>query len=155
MMKLGKIKKISDLRNVWKNGAIDFYKWLARQENLGILSNEIGINILIVAEEFEVTTSSVAVIADGERGTDIIIGAQFEKTDLDQLERLRTYASKYNAKTIIWIVNEFRSEYKSAIDRLNEHTDEKIKFFLITIELWQIEDSPIAPKFNIVCQPNT
>ncbi len=34
------------------------------------------------------------------------------------------------------------------------HTDEQINFFGLEIELWRIAESPVAPKFNIVCQPN-
>jgi len=41
-----------------------------------------------------------------------------------------------------------------AIEWLNEHTDENISFFLIKIELWQIEGSNPAPKFDIMVSPN-
>lgn len=37
---------------------------------------------------------------------------------------------------------------------LNQHTDENIGFFLIEIELWRINDSLPAPKFNIIEKPN-
>lgn len=37
---------------------------------------------------------------------------------------------------------------------MNERTDEKINLFGLEIELWRIADSPIAPKFNIISQPN-
>ena len=40
------------------------------------------------------------------------------------------------------------------MDWLNERTDEKINLFALEIELWRIGDSPIAPKFNIISQPN-
>lgn len=40
------------------------------------------------------------------------------------------------------------------MDWLNERTDEKINLFGLEIELWRIGDSPIAPKFNIISQPN-
>nr|PZN50206.1 MAG: DUF4268 domain-containing protein [Chloroflexota bacterium] len=45
-------------------------------------------------------------------------------------------------------------EHRAALDWLNEVTDERINFFGLEIELWRIGDSPIAPKFNIVSQPN-
>jgi hypothetical protein len=37
---------------------------------------------------------------------------------------------------------------------LNERTDDKINLFGLEIELWRIGDSPIAPKFNVISQPN-
>ena len=52
------------------------------------------------------------------------------------------------------IVRDYREEHKKAIDWLNEHTDENINFFLIKIELWQIENSNPAPKFEIIISPN-
>jgi hypothetical protein len=39
---LGKLTKVN-IRDVWKNEATDFTKWLARQENLSVLGEEIGI----------------------------------------------------------------------------------------------------------------
>ena len=63
-------------------------------------------------------------------------------------------ADGYDAEIIIWIVKRFRDEHRQAIDWLNENTKSKINFFGIKIELWQIDDSKIAPKFNIISQPN-
>ncbi len=33
-MKLGKIKRVTDLRSVWHHEAKDFSKWLAQENNL-------------------------------------------------------------------------------------------------------------------------
>ena len=41
-MALSKLKKI-DLREEWKHEATDFTNWLAQDENLQLLSEEIGI----------------------------------------------------------------------------------------------------------------
>lgn len=32
--------------------------------------------------------------------------------------------------------------------------DASIEFFLVKIELWQIADSPYAPKFDVICKKN-
>jgi len=55
---------------------------------------------------------------------------------------------------VIWIVKDVRDEHKQAVDWLNEHTDDKINIFAIRMELWQIGDSPYAPKFYVVSKPN-
>jgi len=155
-MKLGNLTKVTDLRKVWEHEARSFTKWLAREENLNLLSNEIGLNISLIKTEAEAGDFSVDILAEEEEtGNKIIIENQLERTDHDHLGKIITYASGYEANTIIWIVKEFRSEHKSAINWLNEHTDEKLNFFGITIELWQIGSSDVAPKFNIVCQPNS
>lgn len=71
-----------------------------------------------------------------------------------EIRRIITYASGYDAKYIIWIVKDVRDEHSQEISWLNEHTDENINFFLIKIELWQIGNSAIAPKFQVVERPN-
>lgn len=46
-MKLDKLVQITDLRDVWKNEAQDFTPWLAKDENLELLSEAIGIDITL------------------------------------------------------------------------------------------------------------
>ena len=154
-MKLGKLEKIKDLRSVWKHEAIDFTKWLAEEENLNILGEEIGIDIELISTEAKTGSFSTDILAV-EANTDnkIIIENQLEATNHDHLGKIITYASGHDAKTIIWIVKEAREEHRQAIDWLNEHTDEEINIFLCKIELWKIGDSAIAPKFQIVSSPN-
>jgi hypothetical protein len=43
-MSLGKLELV-DLRIAWKHEALDFTRWLAQEENLSQLSDEIGIEI--------------------------------------------------------------------------------------------------------------
>jgi len=49
-MGLGKLKKI-DLREAWKHEANDFTKWLAEEENLDLLADEIGFDMKVVQTE--------------------------------------------------------------------------------------------------------
>jgi len=153
-MKLETLQKI-DLRRAWKHEALDFTNWLAEDENLSLLSDEIGIGIRLIQTEASVGKFNVDILAE-EENTDrkIIIENQLELTDHNHLGQIITYASGYDAEIIIWIVKNVRDEHKQAIDWLNEHTDEKINFFAIKMELWQIGDSPFAPKFQIISKPN-
>jgi len=98
---------------------------------------------------------NVDILAEEENtGSKIIIENQLEITDHDHLGKIITYASGYDADIIIWLIKNVRDEHKQAIDWLNEHTDEKLNFFIIKIELWQIGDSSVAPKFQIISKPN-
>jgi len=151
---LGKLSKV-DLRKAWNNEAYDFTNWLALDENLSLLSDEIGIELKLIQTEANVGKFNVDMLAEEENtGHKIIIENQLEDTDHDHLGKIITYASGFDAKIIIWIVEDVREEHKQAIDWLNEHTDEDINFFAIKMELWQIGGSPFAPKFQIICQPN-
>lgn len=153
-LKLGKLEKVK-LRDVWKHEALSFTKWLAKEENILNLSEEIGIDIEVVKTEASVGNFNVDILArevDSDRK--IIIENQLEKTDHDHLGKLITYASGHAAQIILWIVGEAREEHEKAIEWLNENMNEDIKFFLIVIEVWKIGDSPYAPKFQVVSEPN-
>ena len=152
---LGIIKKIDDLRSVWPHEAHDFSKWLAREENLTLLSDTIGIDIVLEELESAVGGFSVDLYATEEgTGRKIIIENQLEDTNHDHLGKIITYASGKGAEVIIWIVKRARDEHRQAVEWLNQHTDSNIGIFLLEIELWQINNSPYAPKFNIVERPN-
>ena len=149
---LSKLTKL-DLREVWKHEALDFTNWVA--ENLGALSDAVGVDIKLIQTEASVGKFNVDILAEEDlTGRKIIIENQLEATDHDHLGKIITYASGHNAEIIIWIVKDTRDEHQKAIEWLNDHTDEDISFFLIRIELWKIDDSKPAPKFEIVVSPN-
>jgi hypothetical protein len=151
---LSKLNKV-ELREVWGHEAIDFTSWLAQQENLDALSEEIGVDIKLIKTEADVGRFNVDLLAEEDvSGRKIIIENQLEDTNHDHLGKIITYASGYDAEIIIWIVRGVRDEHQKAIEWLNEHTDENKSFFLIKIELWQIEGSNPAPKFEIIVSPN-
>ncbi len=153
-MKLSKLEKV-DLREVWKHEAINFTNWLAESENLESLSDEIGIDISLIQTEASVGNFNVDILAEEENtGRKIVIENQLESTDHDHLGKIITYASGFDAEIIIWIVKSVRDEHKQAIDWLNEHTDSNINFFSIQMEVWKIGESPYAPKFHVIAQPN-
>lgn len=153
-MKLGKLARV-DLREYWKHEAFDFTQWLSEQENIELLSDEIGIGIQVLQTEASVGRFNVDILAEEENtGRKIIIENQLEMTDHGHLGQLITYAAGLDAEFIVWIVRDVREEHQQAVDWLNEHTDEQINFFLVAIELWQIENSPPAPKFNVISKPN-
>ena len=151
---LSKLTKL-DLREVWKHEALDFTNWLAENENLEALSDAVGVDIKLIQTEASVGKFNVDILAEEDlTGKKIIIENQLESTDHDHLGKIITYASGHDAEIIIWIVKDTRDEHQKAIEWLNDHTDQDISFFLIRIELWKIDDSKPAPKFEIVVSPN-
>lgn len=151
---LARLKKM-DLREVWGHEALGFTRWLSETENLTLLSDEVGVDIKLIQTEASVGRFNVDILAEeASSGRKIIIENQLEDTDHDHLGKIITYASGYDAEIIIWVVRDYREEHQKAVDWLNEHTDENISFFLIKVELWQIENSKPAPKFDIIVSPN-
>lgn len=154
MVNLGKLKKV-DLRRAWKHESDDFTNWLAGDENLSLLSDEIGVDIKLIQTEADVGKFNVDILAEEENtGRKIIIENQLEITNHDHLGKIITYASGYDAEIIIWIVKDVREEHQQAIDWLNNHSDEQANFFLIKMELWQIGKSDFAPNFQKISEPN-
>lgn len=95
-------------------------------------------------------------ILASETGTErrIIIENQLEDTNHDHLGKLITYASGKSADVITWVVKHAREEHKAAVEWLNNHTDEKIGFFLCEIKLYRMGTSEPAVKFEVIEKPN-
>ena len=153
MTNLGTLKEITDLRSIWPHEALNFTPWVA--ENVDLLADAVGLDITVDETESSVGDFNVDIYAS-ETGTDrkIIIENQLEDTDHDHLGKLITYASGKGADVLIWVVKHAREEHKTAVEWLNNHTDDKIGFFLCEIKLFQIGDSQIAPAFTVVERPN-
>jgi len=151
---LGNLEKV-DLRSIWKNEASDFTQWLAKDENLLILGNEIGIELKLIKTEATVGNFSADILAEEEStGKKVIIENQLETTNHDHLGKLITYASGFDADYLIWIFKDIRDEHRQAIDWLNERANNSLNIFALKMELWKIGSSLPAPKFLTICSPN-
>lgn len=149
---LGKIKSVS-LRKIWKNEAYDFTPWLA--DNLEELNQALGLELELEDKETPVGPYSADILAkDTGTGKYVIIENQLEKTDHEHLGKCITYASVLDASAVIWIASKFTEEHSKSLDWLNEHTSDEIAFYGVKVELWQIENSPPAVKFNVISTPN-
>lgn len=151
---LGRLEKV-DLREAWTSESSDFTPWLAQEQNLKLLGEATGIELELESQEKNVGPFRADILCkDTSNDNWVLIENQLERTDHSHLGQLITYAAGLNAVTIVWIAERFTDEHRAAMDWLNEHTDEEINLFALEIELWRIGDSPIAPKFNIISQPN-
>ena len=153
-MKLGKLEEV-DIRELWKHEQYDFSEWLSKEENIEMLSDEIGLTLTEINKEVFVGSYRGDLVAKDETtGIKVIIENQLEATNHDHLGKIITYASGLDANVVIWIVKEAREEHRSAIEWLNNKTTKDISFFLIEIHAYKIGDSLTAPKFVIVEKPN-
>lgn len=151
-MEFGILKTVS-ARQKWTNEARDFTPWLA--ENILELNKALGLELEVENTEVAVGPYSADILAkDTGTGQYVVIENQLEKTDHDHLGKAITYASVLDAPTIIWIATTFTEEHKKAIDWLNDHTSEEISIYGVQVELWQIDNSNIALRFNVISKPN-
>jgi len=153
-IKLSRITKVNP-REVWKHEALDFTQWLAKEENIAVLCDELEINLDNIKPEAAAGRYNVDIVADDiDTKRKVIIENQLESTDHKHLGQILTYASAYDASVIIWVVTDYTEEHRQAIDWFNRNISENISFFLVQIEVYKIGDSDPAPKFNIICEPN-
>lgn len=151
---LGQLTRV-DLRDIWANEATDFTPWLALPDNLATLGDTLGIDLELEALEKSVGPFSADILCkDIGTGNWVLIENQLERTDHKHLGQLLTYASGLQAATIVWISARFVEQHRSTLDWLNKITDDSFRFFGLEVELWQIGDSLVAPKFNVVSKPN-
>lgn len=150
---LSKLQRVP-LREAWKHEATDFTPWLAETDNLNTLAESLGLDDLeLVATEHWVGEFKLDILCTD--GTDqVIIENQLEKTNHSHLGQILTYAAGIGAKKVIWVAESFRPEHIAALEFLNQNTTDELNFFGVEVELWRIDDSPLAPKFEVVAKPN-
>ena len=154
MKRLGRLEEVP-LREVWNHEQYDFSEWLAKEENLALLGEKIGLTLVDPETERFVGSYRCDIVCKDEMsGQIVLIENQLEPTNHDHLGKIITYASGLHASVVVWIVQNAREEHASAIEWLNEHVDSSVSFFLIEIHAMRIGDSDPAPMFDIIEQPN-
>ncbi len=149
---LGTLKEVS-LREAWSHEAHSFTPWLA--DNLDRLSTAIGIPLELEGQEVSVESFSADILArNPQNDTRVLIENQLEQTDHTHLGQILTYLAGLEAQVVIWVASSFRDPHLSAVKWLNDHTVAPFAFFAVQVKAVRIDDSPIAPLFEIVAKPN-
>jgi hypothetical protein len=150
---LGALHKVN-LRTYWQNEAYDFTPWLAAEENISMLSEALGIDLEVENTEVAAGPYSADILArDTITGDYVVIENQLGKTDHDHLGKAITYAAVLNASAVIWIAAQFTDEHKKSLDWLNDTSTEDSSYFGVVLELWKIDSSKPAVRFNVVSRP--
>lgn len=158
MSQLGTFHRIRNIRGQWPNEAQDFTPWLAN--HLELLAEALGLGadgLTLQDTEVPVGAFSADIVAtDTTRQIDetVLIENQYGRSDHDHFGKLLTYASGLKAATVVLICEKLREEHRTALTWLNSITADDHRFFAIELELWCIDDSAPAPRFNVVVQPD-
>ncbi len=153
-LKISKIEEVN-LREIWKSEAFDFTPWLAKSENLDLLSKTLELSL--IEPELEVSVGSYSCDIKCRIENDnrvVIIENQLEDSNHDHLGKSIVYASGLDASIVVWIVKNAKQEHASAIEWLNLHSDANVLFFLIELKVIKIGNSDVAPMFKIIEGPN-
>ena len=153
-MEIGYLQEV-DIRELWNHEQYDFSAWLAKDDNITLLNEKLGLTLVDIDTEESVGAYRCDIVAvDEETGMKVIIENQLENSNHDHLGKIITYASGLDAKVIVWIVKKARDEHRSAVEWLNNNTSKDVNFFLIELHAYRIDDSIPAPMFQIIEQPN-
>jgi hypothetical protein len=138
---------------VSEHEAQSFTPWLLA--NADRLAEALGIDLELEAAEHAVGGFSLDLVGrDITNDAVLIVENQLAGTDHSHLGQVLTYPAGTGASTIVWIATAFREEHRQALDWLDESTGEKTHFFGIELQVVRIGESPNAPLFNVVVQPN-
>ncbi|MBQ6971105.1 MAG: DUF4268 domain-containing protein [Synergistaceae bacterium] len=153
--RLSRLEEITDLSTIWHDEAKDFTDWLAKEENMHILSQSAGLEISAEETHSPVGKFRVDILAS-ESGTNrrAIIISSFSQTEDSGLGRVITLAAGKNADIIIWIVRHANEEHKAAVEWLNSRTGNSTGIFLCEVKLFRIGSSEPAVKFEVISRPN-
>ena len=153
-MNIGKFVEV-DIRDLWKHEQYDFSEWLSKEENIENLNDILGLTLVDISKEAYVGAYRCDILAKDETtGTKVIIENQLEASNHDHLGKIITYASGLDAKVVVWIVRQAKEEHRSAIEWLNNNTNNELNFFLIELHAYKIDDSNPAPMFEVIEKPN-
>lgn len=152
-LEFGEIVSIP-MNQIWQHEERDFTPWLA--QNIEKLGEALG-GLQLEVEQTEIYAGNfqLDILAkEVSNNKVVVIENQIYKTDHKHLGQLITYASYFKAEIIIWVSQEVTEEHRSAIDWLNNNTNDKLEFFAVEANIIKIDNSKPALNFRLKAFPN-
>lgn len=146
------------LREAWTGEAADFTPLLADQVDQ--LGAAIGVDLASIGQS-EVATSGgrrIDILAQGDDGSEFVIENQYGIADHDHLTRGLAYAVARHARGLVVVAEEHRDEFRAVAQYLNELAEHdpsrSVSVWLVEAKAVRINESPWAPLFTAVVEPN-
>ncbi len=150
-MNFGKLNNI-DLRSQWPSEPRDFTPWLA--DNLEELDSKLLLGLHEPQKEQPAGIGFVDIMAIDSDSQKVIIENQLTPADYEHLGKCLVYAAGLDAKTIIWIASDFKDDFIQTVNWINNNTGDDVDVYAVKLELFSIDNSFPAFRFNIVCRPD-
>ena len=137
------------VRRRWRNEALDFTPWLAR--NLDLLGQALGLKLKTVRPEEPVGPFYLDILAkEADSDSLVAVENQLEWTDHSHLGQLLTYAAGCKAEVAIWVAPAFRYEHAEALHQLNKWTAGGMRFYGVKVEAFEDQDMCLQPRLRMV-----
>jgi len=146
------------LTQAWQGEASDFTPLLAEQ--LDAVGTAIGIDLASLGESEVATTGGrrIDIVARDTDGVEFVVENQYGQANHDHLTRGLAYAVARHARGLILIAEGHRDEFRAVAQYLNEmaelDSDRGISIWLVEAKAVRIGDSPWAPLFTALVEPN-
>lgn len=144
--------EVVPVRTAFPKESHHFTTWL--ESHVDALADRLGLDLTVVQKEKPVGDFSLDLLCEDADGHRVIIENQLERTDHDHLGKVLTYLVNLDAKAAIWVTTESRPEHQKVIDWLNESTGDDLAFYLVKVEAVRIGQSPYAPLFTPLAEPD-
>ena len=146
---LGKLER-APVRKVWPLEA-NFTAWLA--ENMGLLSEAVGMKLELVQEETSLPGNlRVDILAkDVDSGESVVIENQMEDSDNDHLAGLLHYASHSDSRILILVAGEITHWYRRTMDWLND--GKGLQIYGVEMSAWR-NGYAIERRLDLVTGPS-
>lgn len=147
------------LTEAWKGEAADFTPLLAQQ--LDALGEAISVDLTSLGESEVATTGGrrIDIVARVEDGSEFVVENQYGRADHDHLTRGLAYAVARHARGLVVVAEEHRDEFRAVAQYLNDlaelDSERGIAVWLVEARAVRIAESPWAPLFTAVVEPNT
>jgi hypothetical protein len=147
------------LSEAWTGEAADFTPLLAEQ--LDTLGSAIGVYLASIGTS-EVQTAGgrrIDIVAHVDDGSEFVVENQYGRGDHDHLTRGLAYAVARHARGLVVVAEQHRDEFRAVAAYLNDlaelDSERGIAVWLVEAQAVRIGDSPWAPLFTPVVEPNT
>ena len=142
-----------DVKKKWKHEALQFTPWLAK--NLKKLGKAIGIDLKCDRTEAQVGPFACDILAtDTDSGVKVVIENQLALSDHGHLGQLLTYTAGLGAGIAVWVTPAFCYEQAEALDRLNQWTDNGVRFYAVRVTLRKAGNTTPEPHLEPVVTPS-
>lgn len=144
-----------DAKTYWGEEPTKFVTWLAQEGVIKMLGQTLDMELELLDQMALLKSVDADIICkDLLSDSPVLILNEFEAVNDLLIGKLLTDVARLDGGVFIVIANGFPEKHQLALDWLNTVTNGDHRFYGLEIELWQIGNSAIAPKFQVVCRPH-